>query len=243
MRNYFFIKRSIKIFTTCILLITFILTAAIPNTQMADKKYSYLALGDSYTIGESISIMENFPSQTVQLLRNSGYDFRAPEIIAKTGWTTMDLTEAIQNTKLLSSYDFITLLIGVNNQFQGLDINEYKKDFETLLKTAISLAGDKSGHVIVLSVPDWGATPFAEDRLCNGTGKERKQISTEIDEYNMINQLLSRQYKVHYIDITPGTREAAKDETLLSNDKLHPSRKEYARWATPVFALISNALH
>jgi len=210
---------------------------------MPEKKYTYLALGDSYTIGESVSILENFPSQTVQLLRKSGYDFLAPEILAMTGWTTKDLLETIQKTKLLSSYDYITLLIGVNNQFQEIDINEYKKDFEALLKKAISLAGDKTRHVFVLSIPDWGATPFAEDRLSNGKTKDRRKISAEIDEYNMINQLLSRQYKVHYIDITPGTREAARDESLLTNDKLHPSGKEYARWATPVFALISNALH
>jgi len=210
---------------------------------MAEKKYTYLALGDSYTSGESVSIMENFPYQTVQLLRKSGYDFLAPEIVAKTGWTAMDLSDAIQNTKLLSVYDFITLLIGVNNQFRDLDINEYKKDFESILKSAISLAGDKTGHVVVLSIPDWGATPFAEYRQSNGMEKDRRKISAEIDAYNMINQLLSRQYKVHYIDITPGTREAARDETLLTNDKLHPSGKEYARWATPVFALISNALH
>ena len=210
---------------------------------MADKKYTYLALGDSYTIGEGVSIMENFPYQAIQLLRKTGYDFLAPEVLAKTGWTTNDLSEAIQRTKLLNSYDFITLLIGVNNQFQEIEINEYKKDFEALLKTAIHLAGDKTGHVIVLSIPDWGTTPFAEALLSNGSGRDRRKISAEIDEYNMINQLLSRQYKVHYIDITPGTREAARDQSLLTNDKLHPSGKEYARWATPVFALISNALN
>lgn len=207
------------------------------------KKYTYLALGDSYTIGEGVSILENFPSLTVQLLRKSGYDFHAPEIIAKTGWTTQELYDNIENTKLLSTYDFVTLLIGVNNQFREIGVSEYKKDFETLLKNSIRLAGDKTGHVIVLSIPDWGATPFAEALLQNGKVRDRRKISLEIDEYNMINQLYSRQYKVHYIDITPGTREAARDESLLTKDKLHPSAKEYARWATPVFALISNALH
>lgn len=190
----------------------------------AQKTLSYLALGDSYTIGESLPLKDNFPHQTVALLCKKRIHMADPEIIAKTGWTTDELMEAITNRSLKSKYDYVSLLIGVNNQYRGRDIATYQKDFEQLLLQAIQFAGGKHQHVFVLSIPDWGATPFAE-------GRDRKKIEREIDQFNAANLRIAQQYKVHYLEITTGTREAKQDLSLIAEDKLHPSKKEYARWA------------
>lgn len=190
----------------------------------AQKTLSYLALGDSYSIGESLPLEDNFPHQTVALLRKKGISITDPEIVAKTGWTTDELMDAISKRSLKSSYDYVSLLIGVNNQYRGRDITSYQKEFEQLLLQAIQFAGDKPQHVFVLSIPDWGATPFAE-------GRDRKKIEKEIDQFNAANLKIAQQNKVHYIEITSGTREAKQDLTLVAEDKLHPSKKEYGRWA------------
>ncbi|MBC7848354.1 MAG: SGNH/GDSL hydrolase family protein [Chitinophagaceae bacterium] len=184
----------------------------------------YLALGDSYTIGESVPATDNFPSQAIKMLRNSGFEFDDPLIIAKTGWTTDELADNIQRQKPHSKYDLVTLLIGVNNQYRGRSSNEYQEEFHQLLKIAIAFARKDADHVVVLSIPDWGATPFAE-------GRNRIQIASEIDEFNRSNKALSIQYNCHYIDITQGTREAAADRSLVASDGLHPSPKDYKRWA------------
>jgi lysophospholipase L1-like esterase len=198
---------------------------------MADlitKTYNFLALGDSYTIGESVLLHENFPYQTVQLLRNAGYFFNSPEIIAKTGWTTDELQAAINDHKFLPKYDFVTLLIGVNNQYRGRPVESYQSEFEDLLKRGIQFAGNDTSHVFVLSIPDWGVTPFAE-------GRNRKQIAKDIDAYNAANKIISEKYKVNYIEVTAGTREATNDPTLLAADGLHPSVKEYKRWTVKLY--------
>ena len=193
-------------------------------TDLTKKIYNFLAIGDSYTIGESVLLQQSFPCQTVQLLRNAGYSFNSPEIIAKTGWTTDELQAAINDHKFLPRYDFVTLLIGVNNQYRGRSVENYQTEFENLLKQAIQFAGNDTSHVFVLSIPDWGVTPFAE-------GRDRKQIAKDIDAYNTVNKTISEKYKVHYIWITAGTREATNDPTLLATDGLHLSAKEYKRWA------------
>ena len=190
----------------------------------AQETLSYLALGDSYTIGESLPLEDNFPHQTVALLRKKRIHMADPEIVAKTGWTTDELKDAITKRSLKSNYDYVSLLIGVNNQYRGRDIATYQKDFEQLLLQAIQFAGGKHQHVFVLSIPDWGATPFAE-------GRDRKKIEREIDQFNAANLKIAQQYKVHYLEITTGTREAKQDLSLVADDKLHPSKKEYARWA------------
>lgn len=191
---------------------------------MTNKNHKYLALGDSYTIGEGVPIAENFPYQTVQLLRKAGLYFQAPEIIAKTGWTTDELQKGIDDTMLQAPYDVVSLLIGVNNQYRGRTVQEYALQFEHLLQQAIQFSGNYPDHVFVLSIPDWGVTPFA-------AGRDRSAIAQEIDAFNETNRRLSEQYHTHYIDITPGTREAASDESLLTTDQLHPSGKDYGRWA------------
>src|SRR5947207_4392976 len=208
-----------------------------PVAKMSSP-YTLLCLGDSYTIGESVLPVENFPNQTVKLLRQLNYEFEDPEIVAKTGWTTDELANAMNKHSFNNSYDFVTILIGVNNQYRGRTIEDYKLQFESLLKQAIQFTNGKTGHVIVLSIPDWGVTPFAK----NNHGKDRQQIAKEIDLYNKANKEIAEVYKVNYIDITPGTREAVNDLTLLASDGLHPSGKEYAKWAEKVSAVIESVM-
>ena len=190
----------------------------------AQQPLSYLALGDSYTIGESLPLKDNFPFQTVDLLKQRGMQITEPVIVAKTGWTTDELMVAIEKRQIKGQFDFVSLLIGVNNQYRGRDITSYQKEFEQLLQQAIAFAGGNRNHVFVLSIPDWGATPFA-------AGRDLSKIAREIDQFNAVNKKISEQYKVNYIEITTGTREASKDPSLVADDKLHPSKKEYTRWA------------
>ena len=185
---------------------------------------TYLALGDSYTIGEGVPLHESFPYQTVQLLRKEGLDVNAAEIVAKTGWTTDELESNIAKTHFKKTYDFVSLLIGVNNQYRGRSIDEYAFQFEELLKKSIKFAGNKHENVFVISIPDWGATPFAE-------GRDRKKIASEIDAFNSINKKISEHFKVSYIEITNGSREALNNGLLVTKDKLHPSALEYKKWA------------
>ena len=191
---------------------------------MSNQTYSFLALGDSYTIGESLPLNESFPYQTVQLLRKKEYSFYAPEIIAKTGFTTFELAVQIQQTNFLAQYDFVTLLIGVNNQYRGLSADEYKDDFELLLQKAIGFTGGKHENVTVISIPDWGVTPFGKDR-----GKAK--ITEEITLFNSLNYEIAGKYKTNYINITENSRHAVNDMDLVAEDGLHPSGKEYAKWA------------
>jgi len=200
----------------------FLMTMALNST--AQKQRSFLALGDSYTIGESVPIYESFPYQTVQLLRNKGMNVHAAEIIAKTGWTTDELMAGIERTTFEKSYDIVTLLIGVNNQYRGKDPSTYEQDFEKLLNKAIAFAGGNKQHVFVLSIPDWGATPFAASR-------DRVKIGSEIDLFNSINRKITERSGVSYISITEGSREATSNALLVAKDGLHPSGAEYGRWA------------
>lgn len=194
---------------------------------------NYLALGDSYTIGEAIALQENFPHQLVKTLADKNILFDAPLIIAQTGWTTSELIEAISQKAIKSTFDLVTLLIGVNNQYRGLDIMEYEKQFDELLKQAIEFAGGNKDHVIVLSIPDWGVTPFAVDR-------DKNKISEEIDAFNDINKKISNNHQVHYVDITPGSRLAKTDNSLLASDGLHPSAIEYKRWSNLVLPVVTS---
>ena len=197
--------------------------------------YTYLALGDSYTVGESVALNKSFPYQLVQLLRSKEYNFTAPEIIAKTGWTTDELKDALGKSVFLSKYDFVTLLIGVNNQYRGQDAIEYKQQFEEILKKAIDLTNGKKEHVTVVSIPDYSVTPFARSM-------DADKISKEIEVLNSINKALSIQYKVQYIDITSGFKDAKNNPALIAPDDLHPSEKEYAKWAEKIVEIISTQL-
>ena len=197
--------------------------------------YSYLALGDSYTIGEQTPFAENFPNQTVQILRRSGLAFYAAEIIAKTGWTTDELSDAIENTTTLENYDIVSLLIGVNNQYRGRSATEFKIEFENLLQKAIQFSGNRPYRVVVLSIPDWGVTPFAE-------GIDRKKTAEEIDVYNDICKKSAASFKTNFINITSSQREDGNKTDFLAPDGLHPSGKEYKKWAAELADAILKAL-
>ncbi|RPD51675.1 SGNH/GDSL hydrolase family protein [Paracnuella aquatica] len=199
-------------------------TSAPANEQ---TPMTYLALGDSYTIGEAVHLSEAFPSQLVQLLRQQGWAVAAPEIVATTGWTTDELMAAIQAHHLLPRYDLVTLLIGVNNQYRGWPLANYKTDFAELLQQAIQFAGGNKDAVVVLSIPDWGATPFAKDR-------NREQIAQEIDLFNNAANEICDHQKIVFVDITVGSRAALNDSTLVAADGLHPSGREYKKWAEAV---------
>ncbi len=186
---------------------------------------TYLALGDSYTIGESVPLHESYPYLTAQLIRKQKMMIHAPEIIAQTGWTSTELAEQILKTELNLHYDIVSLLIGVNNQYRQLSLENFKNDFEYLLKKAIHLTGGKSDSVIVLSIPDWGCTPYAAEK--NGT-----EIGIEIDAYNHVCQQLSIKYKTNFIEITEETRAASKNPAALASDQLHYSGITHLNWAT-----------
>jgi len=178
----------------------------------------YLALGDSYTIGESVAEDERWPNQ---LARAIGLD--KPLIIAKTGWTTDELSAAIDKADPRGPYDLVTLLIGVNNQYRGRDAEQYRREFAALLARAIGFAGGNPSRVVVVSIPDWGVTPFAANR-------DRAKIGAEIDHFNAINREETLKAKARYVDITPVSRRAATDPSLVAGDGLHPSGKMYAEW-------------
>ena len=183
----------------------------------------YLALGDSYTIGESVDAAERFPNQLADFLKAGGLQIEVT-IIAKTGWTTNELWDGIQASEINPPYDLVSLLIGVNNQYRGYDISEYREQFVFLLNKSIEYAGGDPKHVIVLSIPDWGVTPFAR-----GQGGER--IARDIDAFNAVNREESEKAGAQYVNITPISREAEHDTTLIAPDGLHPSGKMYMEWA------------
>jgi len=188
------------------------------------KLYTYLALGDSYTIGEQVKINESFPYQTVYNLRKSGIAIAAPEIVATSGFTTGELNAAIENATLLKQYDFVSLLIGVNNQYRGKSIDDFAKDFELLIKQAIQFAGGKNEAVFALSIPDWGVTPYA-------AGKSAQKNSAEIDSYNQVCEFVALKYHAVFIEITADQRKNSNLPEYLAPDQLHPSGKEYSNWA------------
>jgi lysophospholipase L1-like esterase len=199
-------------------------------------------LGDSYTIGQSVPPSDRYPAQTVTLLQQDHLNVGTPEIIATTGWTTTDLLNALAATPptLTRSipaqpYGIVTLLIGVNNQYQGRSQSEYRDQFTQLLRRTIVLAGNRPSHVIVLSIPDYSVTPFAH-------GRNTDLIAAQIDSFNVINTQLSMDAKVHYLDITGESRKAATDDSLIASDGLHFSGKEYAAWAQKLAPLIKEIL-
>lgn len=184
----------------------------------------YLALGDSYTIGEGVGQAERWPVQLARLLEEAGRRVEGPEIVAATGWTTAELLAGIAAAAPRGQFDLVSLLIGVNNQYRGLDPREYHVELGTLLARATGLAGGSAGRVLVLSTPDWSVTPFAD-------GRDRDQIAAEIDRFNEIGRQASARLGARYVDVTPASRHAAADRTFLAADGLHPSGRMYAEWA------------
>lgn len=221
----------VKNIPLCILL-TFIVFGACQNDPQSysnNRKSEpmdslrYLALGDSYTIGESVSEKERWPVQLVESLRQRGFKIGAPHIIAKTGWTTDELQAGIKQAHPQGEYDLVSLMIGVNNQYRGRDAEEYRMQFRALLEQAVVFASGAADHVIVLSIPDWSVTPFAE-------GRDSRRIQAEIDVFNAVNKEETEQIGARYVDVTPFSRGARNDPALVAPDGLHPSGKMYAGW-------------
>lgn len=208
-------------------LIVLLLFACGTESNMQNSSLSYLALGDSYTIGESVAEDQRWPVQLATKMKENGVNVRKPKIVATTGWRTDQLKEAIESSSLGSTYDMVSLLIGVNNQYQGRSVESFAPEFEELLQIAISKAGGEKDHVFVLSIPDYGKTPF-------GSAKE-EQIGKELDAYNAISKEICDRYEVDYYDITPISREAKDDPELIAEDNLHPSGKMYKRWVQLIY--------
>lgn len=195
--------------------------------NMQNDSISYLALGDSYTIGESVDEELRWPVQLAKRMTESGVPVISPRIIATTGWRTDQLKSAIESADIGPKYDLVSLLIGVNNQYQGRTVESFAPEFEELLQTSIALAGGNKDKVFVLSIPDYGKTPF-------GASKE-EQIGKELDQYNAISKEICEKYGVDYFNITPISREAKEDPDLIANDSLHPSGKMYERWVDLIY--------
>jgi lysophospholipase L1-like esterase len=199
-------------------------------------RFRYLALGDSYTIGESVSAKNRWPNQLAELLEAEGTHVEVT-IIARTGWTVDELWEGIQADPPKGTYDLVTLLIGVNDQYRGYSAKGYREKFRFMLTQAISFTGGHPDKVIVLSIPDWGFTPFAAQR------GDTEPISQMIDEFNAVNLQETKSVGAYYVDVTIISRMALDDFDLITGDRLHPSGKMYGMWAEKVLPIAVEVLH
>jgi lysophospholipase L1-like esterase len=216
--------------TSAILLIFGPLILVSTVAQQLKDPIKFLALGDSYTIGESVKEEERWPEQLVTALRRKNYTIEKPRIIATTGWRTDDLLQAIEKASLKPEYNLVSLLIGVNNQYQGKSAKDYDHEFKNLLQTAIQLAGGKKENVFVVSIPDYGFTPFGKPK--------QQEISKSLDEFNAINKTIAETAGVQYVNITDISRMGLKRPDLVADDSLHPSGKMYKLWVERILAAI-----
>ncbi|WP_238395328.1 SGNH/GDSL hydrolase family protein [Mucilaginibacter sp. 14171R-50] len=199
---------------------------------------TYLALGDSYTIGEAVPLEQSFPYQLTHNLNATNHLVKNPDIVAITGWTTGDLKKGIASRGLKNhQYNVVTLLIGVNNQYRGYSKDDYRTEFIELLNTAINFAGGNRQHVFVLSIPDWGVTPYA-----TANGFDPAQVALEINQFNAINKQETEKLGVTYVDITPSSRRASDDASLIANDGLHPSGNMYSMWVAQLLPLVNDQI-
>ncbi|MFN6129371.1 MAG: SGNH/GDSL hydrolase family protein [Planctomycetota bacterium] len=212
--------------------------------MLAPFVLTILSLGDSYTIGEGVAPEKRWPVQLAVAMRSLGLDARDPQIIARTGWTTGELRKGIEESQVEARYDWVTVLIGVNNQYRGRSPDEYRKELNELIRYAIEKAGSHPKRVIVLSIPDWGVTPFAKEK-----GKDPAKIAEEIDTYNRVKREEAERLGVHFVDITDISREAGLDDSklpaekrLLADDGLHPSGAMYQRWVERMLPIIRSEL-
>jgi len=186
---------------------------------------SYLALGDSYTIGEGVAPAGRWPVQLATALQEAGQVVAEPQIIATTGWTTDELDAGIDAAAPQGPFGLVSLLIGVNDQYRGRSVDDYRPRFTALLQRAIAFAGDRPKHVLVLSIPDWGVTPFARDNK-----RDPAQIARELDAYNAAAKAICTDHGVAFVDITPVSRERGAEPAMLVEDGLHPSAAMYTEW-------------
>jgi lysophospholipase L1-like esterase len=203
--------------------------------SMSSHSLRFLALGDSYTIGESVDAKDRWPVQLATKLRESGIDIGDPQVIAVTGWTTDELSAGIDSANPQGPYQLVTLLIGVNNQYRGRTVEEFRGQFVSLLKRATGLAGNDSKRVIVVSIPDWGATPFAN-------GRDRAKIAAEMDRFNEVCRDEAAAAGARHVDVTAISRHVADDPSLVAGDGLHPSGKMYKQWTERLLRETSAAL-
>jgi lysophospholipase L1-like esterase len=194
-----------------------------------------LSLGDSYTIGESVSSDDRWPVDLAGMLRSNGIDMDDPVIIARTGWTTRDLSAAIDDARPRGPFDLVTLLIGVNDQYRGRSAEDYRPQFRLALSRAMTHAGKRPASVIVISIPDWGVTPHAQ-------GRDRQRIATDIDAFNAVNRQEATAAGTHYVDITGLSRLAGADRGLVAGDGLHPSAAMYLQWARAILPVATGIL-
>lgn len=195
----------------------------------------YLALGDSYTIGTGINEINNYPNQLTDSLTKRGYAFDTTAVIATNGWTTTDLMNGIEKARVATNYDLVSLLIGVNNQYQGLDIELYRTEFKELLDQAVTFADGDTSNVVIISIPNYGVTPFGQSR-------EPVIIRQELEIYNSIAGQFASEYEIPFINVTGISELAENDTTLLAPDKLHPSAKMYAMWVEKMMPTITEVL-
>ncbi len=203
---------------------------AVENTR-------FLALGDSYTIGEGVAAAERWPAQLAALLQAQGIALDPPQIVARTGWTTDELAAAMDAHAFKPPYALVTLLIGVNNQYRGRDLENYRVEFRHLLQRAITLAGDRPQRVIVISIPDWGVTRFGRE-----SGRNVDTIAHEIDAYNVANAQIAKMLQVRHVDVTAVSRDGADSAQALVADGLHPSVGMYRQWAQLILPAAQSAL-
>jgi lysophospholipase L1-like esterase len=208
--------------------------STVVTTPSSPTIHSWLALGDSYTIGQAVAANDRFPAQTAALLLQQGIQVQSPTYIATTGWTTSNLQSSINNN-YPNKHTVVSLLIGVNDQYQQRDTTGYRQRFTQLLTTAIELANGKKQNVFVLSIPDYSVTPFA-------AYADTVQIRKEIDWFNNINRTVTQQFNCPYLDITPSTREGRYNSSLIASDGLHPSGAEYKRWADKLLPMLAQVL-
>lgn len=204
-----------------------------PPNQDTIVTINYLALGDSYTKGQSVPVNESFPYQLQDSLQQDSLLKINLRVIAQTGWTTKNLMDAIGNAHLQANYDFVTLLIGVNNFYQNKPIAQYQQEFPALLDSAIRLVGGDKSKVLVVSIPDYAYTPF---------GGGAAQISQGIDNYNNMNKMFALQYGIQYVNITDISRQGVTNPSLVANDGLHPSGKMYHLWVKRMFGQVKTII-
>jgi lysophospholipase L1-like esterase len=195
------------------------------STTSQPTELRYLALGDSYTIGEGVPESGRWPMQLANALRNDGIPMSDPRIIAQTGWTTDELDAAIDTALVFPEYDLVSLLVGVNNQYRGRDVAEYCTQFTSLLERGIGFAQGRRERVLVLSIPDWGVTPFAR-----GLARDVRQVANEIDAFNAAALETCMRRGVVFVDITGVSRQRGVEAEMLVDDGLHPSALMYAEW-------------